>query len=126
MAVDESILNTTKATLGLRADYTPFDNDIILHVNSVLDTLNQLGIGPEEGFMISDASATWSHFFDDVRMNSIKTYVYLRVRMLFDPPAQSHLATAFSEQIKELEWRLNVRREDDEWIPQVPAQPITP
>ena len=110
--MDESILNSVKKILGIASDYDAFDTDIIIHINSVFSTLNQLGLGPDEGFMIEDDSASWGDFLlDDMRLNAIKTYVYLRVRVLFDPPTTGFTLTALQEQIKELEWRLNVYRE---------------
>lgn len=112
-----SILNTTKKILGLAEDYTVFDLDIIIHINSVLNVVTQLGIGPEDGFMIEDATATWEDFLgSDKRMNAVKTYVYLRVRLLFDPPTTSYLINAMESQCRELEWRLNVTREGEQWL----------
>lgn len=112
-----SILEGTKKALNLAPDYTPFDEDIIMHINSVFSTLHQLGIGPDEGFMIQDATPVWSDFLEgDLRLNNIKTYVYLRVRMLFDPPTVSYLTESMEKQIKELEWRINVQRESVAWI----------
>lgn len=109
-----SILNSTKKVLGIDANYTAFDLDILMHINSTFSTLEQLGLGPVGGFMIEDAEPTWDAFFgSDHRLNAIKTYVYLRVRVLFDPPATSFVLTAIREQIAELEWRLNVVREGD-------------
>jgi hypothetical protein len=114
--MDESILNSVKKILGLEADYTAFDTDILIHINSALATLNQLGIGPVEGFEIGDAAPTWEAFVGiDPRYNSIKTYVYLRVRTWFDPPATSFHLTAINEQLRELEWRLSVYRESTGW-----------
>lgn len=114
--MEQSILKGTKKILGLGEDYTAFDHDVITHINSAFSTLNQLGIGPSEGFMIEDATATWFIFLGpDPRLNSVRTYVYLKVRMLFDPPNTSYLVNAFNEQINEIEWRLNVKREDEEW-----------
>ena len=108
----DSILNSTKKVLGIAEDYAEFDLDIVLHINSVFSTLRQLGIGPAEGFMIEDDGITWDSFLrGDKRFNAFKTYVYLRVRLLFDPPISSFAVTAMQEQIKELEWRLNVDRE---------------
>lgn len=105
----ESILNSTKKVLGVAVDYTEFDIDIIMHINSVLATLNQLGIGPTSGLMIEDSEITWDALLlGDNRLNSVKTYVYLKVRLLFDPPATSFVITSMQEQIRELEWRLNV------------------
>lgn len=111
-----SILTSTKKILGIDVNYTAFDLDIMTHINSVFSTLNQLGIGPTNGYWIEDATDTWDAFYgNDPRLNSIKTYVYLKVRMLFDPPTTSYLITALNEQAKELEWRLNVRREESEY-----------
>jgi hypothetical protein len=110
--ISESILNSTKKVLGLDESYTVFDTDVIMHINSVLSILNQLGIGPVDGFMIEDATPTWTDFLADVKpLNSVKTYVFLRVRMLFDPPTTGYLITAMEKQIEELTWRINVYRE---------------
>ncbi|QAU06721.1 virion structural protein [Gordonia phage Chikenjars] len=110
--MSESILNSTKKILGIDEDYDAFDMDVILHINSALSTLNQLGLGPEEGFMIEDESAEWGDLLeDDMRLNSVKSLVYLKVRLMFDPPTTSFALTAMQEQIRELEWRLNVYRE---------------
>jgi hypothetical protein len=114
--VEDSILTGTKKILGIAADYTAFDHDVITHINSVFLTLNQLGIGPPEGFMILDETATWSEFLGtDPRYNAVKTYVYLKVRITFDPPTTAHLIAALQEQIREMEWRLSVTREMDEY-----------
>ncbi len=125
--MNDSILTSTKKSLGLDEDYTAFDPDIIMHINSVLSTLNQLGIGPGLGFMIEDKEALWDTFLgSDPRLNNVKTYVYLRVRMLFDPPQTSYHTTAMQDQIKELEWRINVQREDEQWTnPLPPALVVT-
>jgi hypothetical protein len=115
--VNHSILSNVKKMCNLVDEDTSFDLDIITHINSVFSTLNQLGIGPVNGFMIEDKIPTWDAFFgDDPRLNNIKTYVYLRVRMLFDPPQTGFHTEAMKEQIKELEWRLNVQREDEAWV----------
>lgn len=112
--MDDSILNSVKKILGIAPDYDAFDTDVIIHINSVFSTLNQLGLGPSEGFMIEDDSAVWEDFLlGDMRLNAVKTYVYLRVRVLFDPPTTGFTLTALQEQIKELEWRMNVVREED-------------
>lgn len=116
--MSNSILRSTKKVLGLDDSYTVFDEDVIMHINSVFSILNQLGIGPIDGFRIEDATALWSDFLgDDLNLNSVKTYVFLRVKLLFDPPGTSYLITAMNEQIKELEWRLNVKREGEQWSP---------
>lgn len=112
----QSILTSVKKILGLVEDDESFDLDIVLYINSVFSTLNQLGIGPDEGFIIEDASTTWDAFLGtDYRMNNVKTYVHYRVRLMFDPPQTSFLGESLDRQIKELEWRLNVQREGDMW-----------
>lgn len=115
--MSDSILTSTKKVLGIDESYTAFDVDVIMHINSVLSTLHQLGIGPAEGFAIEDAATTWSQLLnDDPRFNSVKTYVFLRVRLLFDPPGTSYLINALENQVKELEWRLNVKREEEAYV----------
>ena len=116
-----SILTDTKKVLGISDEYTAFDQDIILHINSIFTVLNQIGLGPDEGFMITDKTAQWEDFLGvDIRLNSVKTYMYLRVRMLFDPPQTSYLLDAIEKQYKEIEWRLNVQREGVEWVSPFP------
>lgn len=115
--MENSILNSTKKILGISADYEAFDTDIIFHINSAFSTLNQLGLGPDEGFMIEDDTEEWSDFIeDDLRLNSVKTYVFLKVRVIFDPPNTGYVLAALQEQIRELEWRLNVVRESYAWV----------
>jgi hypothetical protein len=127
--LNPSILTSTKKILGLDESYTAFDPDVITHINAAFSTLTQLGVGPAEGFMIEDETAVWDDFLvfaDDLQYNSIKTYVYLRVRMLFDPPSTSFVITALNDQLKELEWRLNVHREETGWVdPDPPVDPPT-
>lgn len=120
--MNDSILTSVKKVLNLAEDYEAFDSDVIMHINGVFSTLNQLGVGPSVGFMIEDKVPTWGAFLgSDPRLNHVKTYVYLRVRLLFDPPSTGFLTTAIEKQIKELEWRLNVQREDTEWVDPDPA-----
>lgn len=115
--MSESILTSTKKNLGIEEDDESFDADIVLFINGVFSTLNQLGIGPEDGFSIADKTATWDAFIDSsLKLNSVRTYVYLKVRMLFDPPQTSYLIEALNRQAQELEWRLNVVREETEWV----------
>lgn len=115
--MSESILTSTKKMLGLDESYTAFDLDIITHINSVFSILNQLGIGPADGYMIEDATPVWTDFLGaDLRLNNIKSYVYLRVRMLFDPPTTSYMITALDEQRKELEVRILMQRESTAWV----------
>lgn len=117
--MEQSILTSTKKILGIAEDYTVFDQDIITHINSAFSTLTQLGVGPATGFMINDADDIWSDFIDvevEFQYNSIKSYIFLRVRYLFDPPSTSYLITAVERQIQELEWRLNAYREETDWV----------
>lgn len=114
--MEESILKGTKKMLGLAPDYTAFDHDVITHINSVFSTLSQLGIGPSEGFMIEDDSKVWTQFIaPNHNLNAVRTYLYLKVRMFFDPPTTSFLIEAMNKQILEAEWRLNVVREGIVW-----------
>lgn len=109
----DSILDSVKKALGLSSDYTAFDPEIIMHINSVLSTVTQLGVGPEGGFSIEDATDTWSDFFEpDSRLDFVKTYVYLKVRLVFDPPANSFVVTSMEKQASELEWRIAVANEN--------------
>lgn len=110
--MSDNILESTKKILGIAPDYDAFDLDIITHINSTFSTLSQLGIGPVNGFMVVDGSEVWADLFgNDLNLNAIKTYVYLKTRVVFDPPSTSFTLSAMQEQIKELEWRLNVYRE---------------
>ena len=113
---DGSILKETKHVLGLGADYTPFDQDVILHINSIFGVLHQLGVGPEEAFYIQDDSIKWSSFVQGSnQINMVKTYMYLRVRLLFDPPTTSFAIKAMEDQIREFEYRLNTVSEETKW-----------
>lgn len=116
--MEDSILINIKKILGIDSTYDAFDLDIITHINTVFSDLQQLGVGPDNGFMIEDDTATWTEYFadNDVNWNAVKTYVYLRVRLLFDPPSTSYHITAIEKQIEKLEWRLNVRREGELWV----------
>jgi hypothetical protein len=105
----ESILTSIKKLLGITAEYTHFDTDLIVHINSVLMVLNQLGVGPEEGFFIEDESSSWVDFLgDNTNIELVKTYVYLKVKLLFDPPLSSAAIDSTNRLISEFEWRLNV------------------
>jgi hypothetical protein len=108
--MEESILISIKKMLGIDESYTAFDLDVMVHINSVLMILTQLGVGPSEGFAIEDDSTTWGDFMDDgnTRLNSVKTYMYLKVKLLFDPPTSSATIDSFNRLISELEFRLNV------------------
>ena len=108
----ESILTSIKKLLGIAEEYEHFDEDIIIHINSVLMILTQLGVGPSEGFRIEDETATWNDFIpDDVRLDSVKSYMHLKVKLLFDPPLSSAAIDSMNRMISEFEWRLNVAAE---------------
>lgn len=110
----ESILTSIKKLLGNTEDYKHFDQDIIIHINTVLSDLALLGVGPSEGFSIEDEYAIWSDFIpeaDTKKLNNVKTYIYLRVRLLFDPPTNSAVLKSMESQIEKLEWKLNVTAE---------------
>jgi hypothetical protein len=113
--VAQSILTSIKKVVGLTEDDLSFDLDLVMHINSVFATLTQLGVGPDDGFEIEDSTATWDDFLLDKRYNFVKSYVYLRVRVLFDPPSTSFLGAAFKEQIDEYTWRISIVRESDQW-----------
>lgn len=101
-----SILNDVKHSLGILPDDTAYDVTIINHTNTYLSHLNQLGAGPAEGFMIEDDTATWDQFYDDMRLNSIKSYLFLRVRNVFDPPKTGFEQASMDRQVNELEFRI--------------------
>lgn len=106
--METSILTSIKKLLGVAEDYTEFDEDIMTHINSVFLNLTQLGVGPEEGFMIEDNAAEWEDFINNsVQLQAVKTYVYLKVKLLFDPPLSSSVTESINRMIAELEWRLN-------------------
>lgn len=117
-----SILLDTKKILGINESYTAFDPDVIMHINSALAILAQLGVGPSNGIMIYDETTTWDEIVGSSRLlNMVKSYVYLRVRMLFDPPGTSFVLKAFEDQLRELEWRISIHRESEDWTtPRLP------
>lgn len=107
----ESILTSIKKLLGIEHDYEHFDKDIIMHINAALMTLNQLGVGPKEGFLITGDTETWDRFLGGFNnLEAVKTYVYLKVRMVFDPPSSS-VMESLKRQADEYEWRLLTQSE---------------
>jgi hypothetical protein len=105
----DSILTSIKKLLGIAEEYEHFDPDIVMYINSAFSVLTQLGVGPEDGFRIEDSSTDWSEFLcDNYRLEFVKTYVYLKVKLGFDPPLSSAAIEAINRQISELEWRINV------------------
>lgn len=112
--MDKSILESIKKLLGIANTCKDFDTDIIIHINTVLMILNQLGVG-EEGFQIEGYTEKWSDFIEDKNnYSAIKSYIHLRVKLLFDPPLNSAIIDSIKESIRELEWRLNVNAETDD------------
>jgi hypothetical protein len=105
----DSILTSIKKLLGGAVNDSHFDTDIIIHINTVLMVLTQLGVGPQDCFFIEDDSATWEDFIPGVPYESVKSYVYLKVKLLFDPPLGAAVIEAINRQISELEWRLQVQ-----------------
>lgn len=104
-----SILVSVKKMLGIVEEYTQFDTDLILHINSVFTILTQLGVGPKEGYSISGDSNVWSEFTEDQKkMELVKSYMALKVRLIFDPPQSSGAIESIKNLIAEMEWRLNV------------------
>jgi hypothetical protein len=107
--MEESILTSVKQALGVEAEYNVFDNDIMMHINSVFMILYQIGVGPSRPFRIEDEYNAWDEFIpmDDLRFGAVQSYVYAKVRMMFDPPSASAHKDALNQMISELEWRLN-------------------
>ena len=105
----DSILTSVKKLLGITEEYKHFDSDLVMHINSVFLILNQLGVGPVEGFSIYDETATWNDYLlDAVNLEMVKSYMYLRVKLLFDPPLTSSVAESMNRMIAEFEWRLRL------------------
>lgn len=111
----DSILDSIKKLLLLSEDDTSFDMDIIIHINTVLSILNQLGVGPETGFSITDRSATWDQFMGShSNLDAVISFVYLKVKLVFDPPTNSAVIESINRTIGELEWRINATAEEIE------------
>lgn len=110
MELTDSILTSVKKQLGIEAEYQHFDANIIMHINSVFSILKQMGVGPSDGFLIRGADETWASFIgeDIASFAMVESYMYLKVRLLFDPPISSAAIEAMNRQISELEWRLFV------------------
>lgn len=102
----DNILDSIKKLLGIGTDYHAFDQDLIIHINTVFVILHQLNVGPSEGFFIEDGSEEWSDYSTLLNENMVRTFVYLKVRMMFDPPTSSALLDSINNTLAELEWRL--------------------
>lgn len=105
-----SILTSIKKMLGIAEEYTHFDTDLIIHINSVLSILTQIGVGPSEGFSIVDKDGLWTEFIplNLSRLELVKSYVHMKVKLMFDPPISSAVMESMNRMISELEWRLYV------------------
>lgn len=146
--VADSILTSIKKIIGVTELDTSFDPDIIMHTNTVFSVLTQLGVGPTAGFMIEDSTPTWDDFLSvkqvgqlqadgtvvytdqqltaaNKLLNMVKTYVYLRVRLIFDPPQTSFVIESINKQIEELEVRMSIVREGESWVDPVPPTVVT-
>lgn len=107
MDYTESILDSIKKLLGITSEYTSFDMDIIIHINTVFMALRQMGIGPKEGFSIEGNGEIWTDFSPNIEMlEAVKTYIYLKVKLIFDPPLNSSVIEVYNKTLSELEWRL--------------------
>ena len=108
--MDDSILDSIKKILGMPPAYDAFDTALVIHINSVFGILAQLGVGPEGGLYISDNTTLWKSYLGDSKdLEMVKSYIALKVRLVFDPPTTGAVMDAMKEQIREYEWRLNVQ-----------------
>lgn len=125
MATD-SILDTVKKACNITPEATEFDDVILLLINSTFSTLTQLGVGPVDGFRIEDSTATWTDYLGtDLKLNNVKTYMAGKVRLTFDPPGTGAHLQALKEIVREEEWRLNVTREGETWVPPTTPPPTS-
>lgn len=113
--MEESILTTIKKMLGIEADYDAFDMDIMVNINTVFMTLNQIGVGPKKGFSITSVDQKWKDFLEDeTKLEGVKTFIYLKTKLVFDPPTTSFVLEAMRNMANEIEWRLNIESESSE------------
>lgn len=124
----DSILGSIRKLIGGIAETeSPFDEDLIIHINSVFTIIHQLGVGPKEPFAIVDDSETWSDFFEDRQtINLVKSYLYLKTKLIFDPPTTGVLHEAMERQVSEFEWRLKVAGDETRGKEENNAQPSEP
>lgn len=130
--MEQSILKSTKSILGVGDDDTSFDAQLIPHINAAFSILTDLGVGPQGGFVIEDESTEWAEYFpneDDpaklkVMLSQVKTVVFLRTKLLFDPPTSSYLLDSSKNLLTEMEWRLNVNREETDWVNPTPPESV--
>lgn len=120
--MEQSILKSTKKVLSIGPDDDSFDLDIMTHINSAFSTLTDIGVGPKGGFVIEDDSTVWMDYLtDNIQLSRVKTLVFLHCRLLFDPPTTGFHLSALQEQLQEVTWRLNVKREATEWVDPDPS-----
>ena len=118
MSNSESILQSIKKTLGIQPEYDVFDEEITMHINSALSNLNQLGIGPPSGFVIAGPEDKWSDLLsDNAKIQNAKSYIFIKTKLVFDPPTTPHLINAYEEQLKEHEFRLTVSADEFQVVP---------
>ena len=114
-SINDSILRTIRQMIGPEVNYDAFDTDLIININSALMTLNQLGVGPESGFIVTGEEETWEQLLGSFKdLESVKMYVYIKTKILFDPPSGSGYLDVLNKQANELEWRINVQVEGDD------------
>lgn len=112
--MNDSILNSVKLQLGILPEYTVFDQQLIIAINTAFSILHQLGVGPKDGYAIEDESNRWDEVVTKQSLNMVKSYVFLKVKLLFDPPATSFVLDAYNKQLSEMEWRINSEVEFNE------------
>lgn len=112
--MNDSILNSVKLQLGILPEYMVFDQQLILAINTAFSILHQLGVGPKDGYAIEDESNRWDEVVTKQSLNMVKSYVFLKVKLLFDPPATSFVLDAYNKQLAEMEWRINSEVEINE------------
>lgn len=107
--MEDSILVSIKKLLGITEDYNQFDTDIIIHINTAFSILTQIGVGSDDGFYITGSDEKWTEYLPQgARLELVKTYVYQKVKLMFDPPSSSAVMEAMNRSIAELEWRIYI------------------
>jgi len=127
MAKEDRILVLTKNNLNINEEDDAFDQELITHINSVFFELNQLGVGPQQGFLLETGEELWSTFMGEHKIEAVKELMRIRVKLLFDPPTQSYVLDNLEKQAQRLEWRLNVYMEglNHPWVNPVPLTPTS-
>jgi hypothetical protein len=115
MEVNDSILDTTKLQVKIDPEDDSYDVELTMHINSIFFILTQLGVGPKSGFSISGKEEQWSEFIGPDQINAVRTYMGLKVKLIFDPPATGPATEAMERQAEQMEWRLNLQMEEVKW-----------